>query len=103
MINLWFSGFLHYDEISSIRGKDIISKDDHSCRSKLYKDLSSISVAAVCVLRFLPNYVQTNYQLDLEVPVNCVPILYHILRIALHYTMIHCLINTLNTVRHELE
>jgi hypothetical protein len=24
-------------------------------------------------------------------------------KIVLHYTMIHCLINTLNTVRHELE
>jgi hypothetical protein len=39
-------------------------------------------VDEVGVLRFLPNYVQANYQLDLEVPVNCVPILYHILRIV---------------------
>ena len=29
MITLCFSGFLHYDEISSIRCKDIIFKDDH--------------------------------------------------------------------------
>jgi integrase len=45
-------------------------------------------VDEVGVLRFLPNYVQANYQLDLEVPVNCVPILYHILRIVNELTVV---------------